>query len=124
MADIERKRMLTRRRGLRISSSIAEGLLWGKLRRKQLGLKFRRQHSIGKYIVDFYCHDASLVVEIDGQQHNSSERQEYDKERDGYIEGLGNKVVRFSAWEVCGSLDGVCLEILKCCGERSKEAPP
>ena len=124
MRDIDRENTLTRRRELRAASSTAEGLLWGKLRRKQLGFKFRRQHSIGNYVVDFYCHDAKLVVEIDGRRHGEAGPQKYDKERADYIEGAGYKIVRFTAWEVCSGVEGVCLEILKRCGERSGEAPP
>jgi len=69
--------------------------MWGLLRHQQfMGLKFRRQHQIGDYIVDFYCHDAKLVVELDGGVHDSDERSKIDSRRDAYLQGLGLSVLR------------------------------
>ena len=73
----------------------AEAFAWGLFRDRQfLGLKFRRQHQIGNYIVDFYCHEKRLVVELDGPVHDSDERRTMDRNRDGYLESLGMTVVR------------------------------
>lgn len=72
----------------------AEQLLWSLLRNRRLaGAKFRRQHPIGRYIMDFYCHEKKLVIELDGGQH--SEQQDYDQRRDIYLNQLGIRVLRF-----------------------------
>jgi very-short-patch-repair endonuclease len=72
----------------------AEQRIWVHLRAKRLaGFKFRRQHRMGRYVVDFVCPDARLVVELDGGQH--LERQTYDAERTAYLESLGYRVLRF-----------------------------
>jgi very-short-patch-repair endonuclease len=99
---------LTRDRaiGLRKSTSKPEQILWSILRSRQLGgLKFRRQHPIEPYIVDFYCADASLVVELDGQSHNG--REDYDRERSEYLAKLGLKVMRIANDDVLTNLAGV-----------------
>jgi type I restriction-modification system DNA methylase subunit/very-short-patch-repair endonuclease len=83
-------------RGLRQEQTPAEGLLWALLRNRQLGgAKFRRQHQYGDYICDFYCNDAKLVVECDGDVHNSKEQQAKDKKRDAYLRSQGLTVLRF-----------------------------
>jgi very-short-patch-repair endonuclease len=79
------------------------------LKNKQLGCKFRRQHSIGKYVVDFYCSEKKLVIEIDGWQHKEQER--YDEERIKYLESLELKVLRFWNNDVNDNLNGVILKI-------------
>ena len=84
------------RRELRRNQTGAEKLLWEALRDRQLaGAKFRRQHSIGTYVVDFYCADAKLVVELDGSVHDSPEAQLADCERDAIICDLGLSMMRF-----------------------------
>jgi very-short-patch-repair endonuclease len=82
-------------RELRSRSTKSEALLWRALRGKQLGVKFRRQQPIGNFIVDFYCSDARLVVEIDGAVHEA--QQKADAERQALLESLGLRVVRCSA---------------------------
>ena len=87
--------MLERAREMREKATPAEAFAWGLFRDRQfLGLKFRRQHQIGNYIVDFYCHETRLVVELDGSVHDSDERRTMDRNRDGYLESLGITVVR------------------------------
>ncbi|SRR5258708_5290054 len=81
------------RRYLRKSVTEAEKILWIKIRKKQLGFTFRRQYSIGPYIVDFYCPKKRLVIELDGNQHNNS--KEYDLYRTNYFNVLDIKVIRF-----------------------------
>jgi very-short-patch-repair endonuclease len=82
-----------RRSELRNNATLQEKILWSYLRKNRLKYKFRRQHSIGPYIVDFYCPEKRLVIEIDGSQHN--ENQEYDRERTLHLENLGHRVLRF-----------------------------
>jgi len=83
--------------------------LWSRIKNKQLGYKFRRQHSIGNYIVDFYCSDKKIIVELDGGQHN--DEKEYDDKRTRYLNSLGLNVLRFWDNEVNGNLNGVLEKI-------------
>jgi len=100
------------RQELRTNSTKAESLLWGKLRRKQLNcFKFRRQHSIGRYIVDFYCKDLALVIELDGVHHNEDQQLEYDRIRTQYFKQLGINELRFNNDQVLSSLNKVLDEI-------------
>ncbi len=86
----------------------AEKLLWEKIRGKQLnGIKFRRQHSIGCFIVDFYCSEYRLIIEVDGTIHNRTDIKEYDEERTEYIENFGMKVIRFTNEEVLKNIEEV-----------------
>lgn len=95
---------------LRRNMTSSEELLWNKLKGKQvLGLRFRRQHPISKYIVDFYCHAAKLVVELDGKIHLA--KKESDRERTKEIENLGLCIIRFRNEEVEKSVDEVIVKI-------------
>ena len=95
---------------LRKNITPSEELLWNKLKGKQvLGVRFRRQHPISKYIVDFYCHAAKLVVELDGKIHLA--KKESDRERTKEIEDLGLRIIRFSNKEVEGSIDNLVSKI-------------
>jgi very-short-patch-repair endonuclease len=90
----------------------AENLLWLNLRNRKLKKrKFRRQHPLGKYIADFYCHECSLIVELDGGYHLSPEQADYDKERTLYLENAGLKVIRFSNEEVLEKISSILKEI-------------
>ena len=90
-----------------------EIILWSRLRRNQImGYKFRRQHSIGNYIVDFYCPEKKLIIEIDGLQHKREKDLRYDAKRTGYFNSLGIKVLRFWNNEVLTNLEGVLDTIL------------
>ena len=81
---------------MRKNSTPAEEVMWEILRdRRFLEMKFRRQHQFGDYIVDFYCHEKRLVVELDGPVHSSHERAKVDQKRDGYLRSQGLNVVRF-----------------------------
>ncbi len=83
-------------RGLRRNQTDAEEKLWKVLRRSQLnGLKFRRQHPVGDYIVDFICLDEMLIIEVDGGQHNDELMIEKDKQRQKWLESEGFQVIRF-----------------------------
>jgi very-short-patch-repair endonuclease len=89
------------RKELRKSMTAAEAVLWKSLKCRQiLGRRFRRQVSIGRYIVDFYCPECGLVIELDGDAHFSMTRDEYEMERTRYLEEQGLKVIRFENNEV------------------------
>lgn len=98
-----------RRKDLRKNSTPQEIILWARLRRDQLGVTFRRQHSIGPYIADFYCAEKKLVIEIDGNQH--LENKEYDAERTNYFNVLGIRELRFWNNEVNTNIEGVVMRI-------------
>lgn len=101
-------------RSLKKTMTPAENLLWQNLRnRKVSNCKFRRQHPIARYIVDFYCHEARLVIEVDGGIHFTPENIQYDQFRTEELEGLGLKVIRFRNEEVLENMSGVLAEIRK-----------
>jgi len=84
-------------RELRQRQTSAENLLWQLLRdRRFLGFKFRRQHQIGDYVADFYCREAKLVIECDGDIHRLNEQWHHDQKRDAYMIGQGIRVVRIT----------------------------
>ena len=86
---------------LRRNETIAEKLLWEKLRNNQLGgLKFRRQHPVNIYIADFYCHKFKLIIEIDGDYHNQEEQKQKDKVRTEVLRLNDLKIIRFKNEEV------------------------
>jgi very-short-patch-repair endonuclease len=104
-----------RARRLRREPPFPESLLWSRLRTRQLGgLYFRRQHPVGKYIVDFYCAAAKLVIELDGESHD--DRARYDEQRTGFLEAAGLRVIRFTDDEVLKSLENVVFVIARECG--------
>ena len=74
-------------------------------------VKIYKQRIIGRFIVDFYCASAKLVIELDGSQHYESQGIAYDKERSAYLEALGLKVMRFPNWDVDRNFQGVCTQI-------------
>jgi very-short-patch-repair endonuclease len=96
----------------RAEQTDAERLLWARLRNRRLeNAKFRRQHPLGRYILDFYCHAARLVVEVDGSHHSGRDQAEYDKERTAWLQGEGLKVIRFTNREVLSEIEGVLQRI-------------
>ena len=87
-----------RARALRSTLSLPEKLLWVRLRRRESGQPtFRRQHPVGPYILDFYCADARLCIEVDGASHGMGDRPQRDERRDAYLRAAGIEVVRMSA---------------------------
>ena len=100
-----------RARDLRAAMSLPERLLWGQLRRKQTGLRFRKQHPAGPYILDFYCHEAGLCIEIDGQSHDYIPRR--DELRDRWLASQGVRTLRISATDVLRNLEGVVQYIVE-----------
>jgi very-short-patch-repair endonuclease len=96
---------------LRRESTPAEQKLWSRLRNDQLGVTFRRQHAIGKYIPDFCSPKAKLIIELDGSQHLIQE--EYDTERTKYLESLGYMVLRFWNNDVMNDIESVIRAIIQ-----------
>ena len=108
----DRPDLRNRRKELRKRLTPAEAFLWRHLNRRQLhGRKFRRQHSIGPFIVDFYCGKEKLIVELDGEVHNNPVADSYDKKREKYLQRLGFSVIRFENKYVFGFLTQVLQEI-------------
>ena len=107
--------MIRRARGLRREEMPPEELLWLALRNGQIGgLKFRRQHPIGAYVVDFYCHSAKLVVEIDGMSHEN--KAEEDAARAKVLDAQALRILRVTNEDVMHDLDAVTREIARLCG--------
>ena len=103
-------------KSLRHSATDTEHLMWQILRAKRLmNLKFRRQHVIAPYILDFYCHEIGLVIELDGGQHGTDDAIEYDAERTKFLEALDLKVVRYWNHEVLYRTDSVLENLWEIC---------
>ncbi|WP_180089134.1 endonuclease domain-containing protein [Acinetobacter sp. YH12219] len=103
---------------MRHTATDAEHLMWQILRAKRfMNLKFRRQHVIQFYIVDFYCHEIGLVIELDGSQHGTNDAIEYDAERTKFLEALGLTVVRYWNYDVLGRTDVVLEDLWNICLE-------
>ncbi|MEN6301243.1 MAG: DUF559 domain-containing protein [Armatimonadia bacterium] len=114
-----RKRVLAR--SLRQEMTPAEGLLWKHLRRNQLGgWHFRRQQIIDGYIVDFYCHQVGLVVELDGDVH--AFQREWDEHREVVLRRRGLQILRFTNSEVSRNLTGVLDHIVHTADKRASES--
>jgi very-short-patch-repair endonuclease len=113
-------------KGLRKRSTDVERLLWRRLRAGRFeGLKFRRQHPIGRYIVDFVCLEKRLIIELDGGQHALPEKTLKDRERDAWLEKEGYTVVRFWDNEILMNTSGVLETIReKLCETPSPKSPP
>jgi very-short-patch-repair endonuclease len=125
MCDEDREahqRNLPRAKQMRATPTVAESTMWYYLRGHRLsGYKFRQQQTLGNYIVDFYCHNCQLVVEIDGDSH--AEQVEYDADRTAWLEQCGYKVLRFTNDEVRYQIKEVLAALLKECQARDGIAP-
>ena len=127
MSEIFNKHeMKERRQELRHEMTKAERLLWKSIRNRQInGSKFRRQYSIGTYVVDFYSPENKLAIEIDGSSHDKIGAIEYDKNRQEEIETLGIRVVRFTNKDVLSNLDLIIKQLSEMVTEQNKnEATP
>jgi very-short-patch-repair endonuclease len=101
-------------RVLRRNLTDAEDKLWRWLRDREVTkTKFRRQHPLGPFILDFYCHEHRLAIEVDGGQHNEAKGMKDDRRRTTYIEANGIKVMRFNNLDVLQNIDGVMSVILQ-----------
>lgn len=107
-----KKELSERRRELRRTMTPAEAFLWNHLKSKKLdGRRFTRQHSIGNYVVDFYCASERLIVELDGEVHQNPQAMEYDAKRTLYFEQLNYTVIRFENKMVFDFLPSVLTDI-------------
>ena len=108
-------KLLFRGRDLRKSATFPGRRLWNAIRgSRPCGIKFRRQHAIGPFFVDFYCHEQRLVIELDGASHH--DQGAYDVQRQEYLEAQNPRVIRFSNDQVLYELDAVVRRILVTCG--------
>ncbi|MDI6766126.1 MAG: endonuclease domain-containing protein [Bacteroidota bacterium] len=106
------KTQTAKRRFLRAHLSKAEAIMWKNLSRKQmLGYKFRRQYGVDNYVIDFYCPELMLAIEIDGDTHYRNGAEEYDRQRQTHIEEFGIQFLRFTNTEVLKNLNGVLQSI-------------
>ncbi len=112
-----------KRKLLRKNMPSAEIILWSRLKSRQmLGYKFRRQYSVDHYILDFYCPELKLAVEIDGESHfNAHGRKENDLKRQRFIESFGIQFVRYTNNEIVENIAGVLQNLSTAVKERSKE---
>ncbi|MGO9917482.1 MAG: endonuclease domain-containing protein [Isosphaeraceae bacterium] len=112
--------MRSRARELRANATIPERILWGMLRdRRFAGVKFRRQHPVGPYVVDFYCPSHALVVELDGRSHD--DRGTSDRERQNYLENVAHlRVFRISNDDVLRDRESAILGLLKTLGFEAR----
>jgi very-short-patch-repair endonuclease len=108
--------ILARAKELRRPMTLQETKLWQHLRNRQFyGLKFRRQHPIFRFILDFFCYEKKLVIEVDGNHHAQLNQSSYDQARTEWLEQQGLKVIRFTNCEIDTNLEGVLYEIAKHC---------
>lgn len=115
--------LLVAARALRQSMTDAEQLLWHCLRHKQLGgFRFRKQHPFERFVLDFYCCEVKLAIELDGGQHNEPDAKARDRERTALLATHGIKVLRFWNNEVISNIEGVLQTIYGELNERT--APP
>jgi cyclase len=109
---------------LRNNMTEAENILWKRLNYKQLkGLKFRRQHPINQFIVDFYCHKAKLIIELDGGIHLNKEVLERDHGREYILKNYGLEIIRFNNKEVLTNIESVIEKIKSKLTELSNSKP-
>jgi very-short-patch-repair endonuclease len=105
-------------RKLRREMSLPEGLLWNRLRAKPLGAKFRNQHPVEDYVLDFYCAAKRLAFEIDGIAHDMGSRPQHDAPRDARLGALGIDVARIAASDVLTDVDGIAEAMVRLCLDR------
>ena len=105
-------------RELRQKQTNAEKILWEHLKNRKLsGLKFRRQHPLGTYVPDFYCHDKKVIIEVDGKIHLKKNVRENDREKDWNLKAAGFKILRFKNEEIENEIENVLKHILNACNE-------
>ena len=97
---------------LRRNMSLPEVLLLTALRKRPAGLRFRRQHPAGPYVLDFFCPECRLAIEVDGEAHSRGDRPERDRARDAWIEAQGVKTLRIPASDVLADLEAVVRHIV------------
>ena len=117
-------RTLNRARQLRKAMSIPEQILWKQLRQRPFGLKFRRQHPAGDYIVDFYCHAATLAIEVDDMSHDGSDAERRDTAKRAWLRSQGVRVIRISAATVSCDVASAVDHIVACALPRLPASSP
>jgi len=113
-----------RARGLRKNMTPPERRLWNVLRLRPDGFKFRRQHPIDRYTLDFFCYEAALCIEIDGSAHDLGHNPQRDFRRDAWLAAQGVKTLRITATDVRDNLESVIAFILETCRQRTSHFPP
>ncbi|WP_315780966.1 MULTISPECIES: endonuclease domain-containing protein [unclassified Bradyrhizobium] len=123
-ADVT-ERQRNRAKQLRRAMTRAETLLWRHIKANRIdGIGFRRQVPFGNYIADFVCFSAKLVIELDGESHDFSERQSKDAARDAFFAAEGFQVLRFTNEQVTSNLEGVVEAIRQAIDARARGLPP
>ena len=115
---------IARAKKLRRTLTPPEARLWVALRQRPGDLKFRRQHPVGPFVLDFYCAERRLAIEVDGGAHDFGDNPARDIRRDAWLAGCGIRVLRIAAEEVRINLDGVVETILAAAAERGAGPPP
>ncbi len=105
-------------RKLRSEMSLPEGLLWRELRKRPEGLKFRRQHPAGVYVLDFYCAAARLAIEVDGMAHDSADAAKRDQSRSGFLRSQGVATLRVPARVILEDVGIAVARIVEVCRGR------
>ena len=111
---------------MRNNVPVVEAMLWARLRREQIaGLRFRRQYSVGAFVIDFFCAELKLAIEIDGSSHDCNDAQEYDANRQAWIEQYGVHFLRFTNEQVQHDIEYVVKTIEElAAGIRTPTQPP
>jgi very-short-patch-repair endonuclease len=112
--------LLQRSRDFRHPLTPPEAKVWEAVRNRKIGFKIRRQHPIGRFILDFYCAEARLAIEIDGDVHEAPDQAAYDGARTAWLEERGYRVIRFDAREFGRNFPGVVEAIRAACEARTK----
>ena|SRR3989338_2974260 len=117
---------LSLKRKMRSEMTPDENKLWLKLRGHQFqNLKFRRQHGVGPYILDFFCAEKRLAVEVDGDVHALDIQKERDRERENYLREMGVTIIRYTNNDIFGNIDGVMEDLFrKATATLPPPAPP
>jgi very-short-patch-repair endonuclease len=110
-------------RKLRRAMTPPEKILWRLFRERPKGFKFRRQHPLGPYVLDFYCHHALLAIEIDGFGHQLGDHPQRDEARDRWMARQGIATLRIDAIDIRTNLEGVLAQILDICAQRTPPPP-
>ncbi len=110
------RKVFKNRKSLRNNLTPQEIALWVYLKDSNLGFKFRRQYSVGSYILDFYCPSNKLAIEIDGSQHFENNAELYDQKRTGFLESKNIQVLRFTNAEINANIQGVLMRIQEILG--------
>ena len=108
-----------RARKLRRKMTPPELRLWNVLKMRPGGFKFRRQHDFDPYVLDFFCHEAAVAIEVDGLAHDLGSNPQRDIDRDAWVAGQGVKTLRFRALDVRDNLEGIVVGIVEECRSRS-----